>query len=156
MNDKKNEDESFTQLCLETYSAFAGIAGNALSQAKGDLTKTQALVLISIASAGTINMGELSYHMGISRVQASRAIMPLAERNLIERRRSPENHKVIEVSLAPKGKALLKQLFLEATDPMDQELEPLTDNEKTQLCEHAAICLRLLKKALDSRSDFSI
>lgn len=71
----------------------------ALAAAQGALTRTQVSIMTTQQTVGPLAMTPLAECIGVSQEQASHAIKPLIERELVQRQHHERNRRVVTVRL---------------------------------------------------------
>ena len=112
-----------------------------------DLTKTQFLILAALYHSGTLNMTKISEYISSSKEQATRAVSPLADRELIRRVEHPDNRKHVYLELTDAGKELLVKLRSEMRERFKGKVDStLLPEEKEVLLSSAETLTGLLSK----------
>jgi MarR family transcriptional regulator, 2-MHQ and catechol-resistance regulon repressor len=98
-------------------------------------------VLVVLTTAGgTLELKTLRRRLGWSKANATEVTATLAARGLVERRRVPEDRRIVVVVLTAEGHALVDRLFPAHADRVTRAFGALDDGEKRAL---SAICRKL-------------
>src|SRR3712207_3612151 len=98
-------------------------------------------VLVVLTTAGgTLELKTLRRRLGLSKANATEVTATLAARGLVERRRVPEDRRIVVVGLTAGGQELVDRLFPAHSDRVTRAFGALDDGEKRAL---RAICRKL-------------
>jgi len=88
-----------------------------------DLSQSQAGVLLQVDWADAHTQTEIARRLGIQKAAAGAVIIDLEERGWIKRRRSPDDARMMEVTLTPAGRRKVKQIndFVTKLGPLLRE-----------------------------------
>jgi DNA-binding MarR family transcriptional regulator len=111
-----------------------------------DLTPVQFGALTIIASRPGIEQSVLGEEVGIDRVNAGDVVQRLIKNELARREVSPRDRRFKEVSLTPKGEAVLVEGIARIKRVQQRLLEPLDPEERT-------VFLRLLMQLINGNND---
>lgn len=111
-----------------------------------ELTKTQLRILIILSSTKNLSMSQLADHLCISKEQATRAIAPLIQRNLVFRNTHDTNRRQLDIGLTNSGIALLTELKQEYLKNLETSFKTLTEEEKTLFTESLKNIITIMKK----------
>ncbi len=112
-------------------------------------TKTQFYILITLFVRPSLSMTQICEHIGASKEQATRAVAPLADDGLVQRKVSPQNRTKVYVSLTPEGRALVQELITRCGDKLNERMdERLTPDEREALRMHLTESAALLEKVV--------
>ena len=144
MNKTQNDGE--VPLLLAVPLMQRVVLGN-FRQLHFPYTKSQLYVQIALRYRGSLTMKEVAGHLCCSKEQATRAVAPLADDGLIERRIDEENRSRIHVCLTPEGEELLREYVAQLSERIDEYLcEALDEEERRELHEAVDVVLRILGK----------
>ena len=93
------------------------------------LTKTQLMIILALSIHPGLTMGELSEKISTSREQASRAVTPLVNRQLISRNINQLNRRQINVALTAEGKKCLTHIKEVYHELLVSSFDKLSDEE---------------------------
>lgn len=139
---KRNEIISI----IEATDACNNLSKNAIMTHRNGVTKSQMDALVSLKFAGKMSMTKLAEHLAVSKEQASRAVAPLVERGLVQRARSAEHYRVVEVSLTDDGIRWLDDDLDYVLAKVNERLEPLPERDHERLAQAAATIVEILGK----------
>ena len=135
---KPATDNPTLQLTLDTYVKLIRSV-NALSnrliekQTFGDLTHSQFGVLEAIFHLGPLSQTEISAKLLKSGGNISLVVDNLEKRQLVTRRRSSTDRRLVIVSLTSAGQELINEIFPLHALAIQSELDILTPSEQEQL-----------------------
>ena len=98
-----------------------------------------ALVVLTTAG-GTLELKTLRRRLGWSKANATEVTATLEARDLVRRRRAPEDRRIVIVELAGGGRDLVERLFPAHSDRVTRAFGALDEGEKRSLAE---ICRKL-------------
>lgn len=111
------------------------------------LTKAQTLILLALASRGSLHMSQIASFLGSSKEQATRAVAPLADAGLVERFAQPENRTKVFLRLTPDGMQQVEGLHAQFSAQLRARAQDaLNEQELQQLRASAETLIRLLSK----------
>lgn len=96
------------------------------------LQRQQFWVLAALAK-GPRRMSELATCAQTSQASLTGIVDRMEEHGLVERVRSSEDRRVVEVAATPAGREVLEVAHRVMTDGLEQLIEPLSDAERDQL-----------------------
>jgi DNA-binding MarR family transcriptional regulator len=91
------------------------------------------MAMVILDTHEVLNIGNLAMWLAVSREQASRAISGLEEKGYIEKHRSAENWRNIEVVLTPDGKRFAKKMREQTLSALEKSLSVLSEEEISRL-----------------------
>ena len=98
-----------------------------------ELTGPQLTILTWLKKNGSSRISEIARNEGIQMPTASNAIHHLADRELVERTRDPQDHRGVQVKLTEKGDALLTRVGRERSMALAEMLSVLEPEELAQV-----------------------
>lgn len=98
-----------------------------------DLTSGQFGVLETVYHLGPLYQGTLGEKLLRSKGNISTIISNLEERDLVERRRDPDDRRYVRVHLTDAGRALIADIFPDHVQKIVDTLGVLTDDELNEL-----------------------
>jgi MarR family 2-MHQ and catechol resistance regulon transcriptional repressor len=98
-----------------------------------DLTSGQFGVLETLYHLGPLHQGALGDKLLQSKGNISTIITNLEERNLVERRRDPEDRRYVQVHLTDEGRTLIADIFPDHVQQIADTFGVLTDEEIEEL-----------------------
>ncbi|HPN72489.1 MAG TPA: MarR family transcriptional regulator [Candidatus Omnitrophota bacterium] len=110
---------------------------------KGNIPVSNIVVLEILKEKGLSTMGELARDLGLTMSAATSIVDKMILEGLIKRERTPEDRRVVKVSLLKKGSELVRVISAEREAMTRDMFKALTNAEKTEY-------LRLFRKIIDS------
>ena len=144
MSDEKKEELVLS--LLELLPNYFQYFNNFTDIKEKQLTKTQLRILLILSAQKSLSMSQLSERLCISREQATRAVAPLAHRNLVFRSTHDTNRRQLDVGLTNSGIALLAELKAEYIRHMEVSLSRLSEEEKTLFTESLHNIIAIMAK----------
>lgn len=96
-----------------------------------------------------LNMTALSAHLSVSKEQTTRAIQPLIEAGLVDRRKNEQNKRSVFVSITDKGYAELHKRHKDIERDVEEFLSQLSEDEFEELYQTAKKTNELMGKAVE-------
>lgn len=97
------------------------------------ITKSQRLVLLCLASGERLTMSRIAAFLSSSREQATRAVSALASAGLVVRNVDPANRSRVLVSLSETGQAAIEQYRQQLRCMAQTQLDQLSEEERASL-----------------------
>jgi len=144
-----NEEEAILSL-LELLPSYFQYFNNFTELKELQITKTQLRILLILSAVPSLSMSQLADKLCISREQATRAVAPLAERQLIFRNTHDTNRRQLDVSLSNSGIRLLTELKQEYRQRFTISLASLSEAEKQTFIDSLHNIIDLMKKMTPS------
>ena len=113
---------------------------------RGDLSKTQADIIMHIALFGPTSMSSLSQNLAVSKEHITRAVATLEAQGLVSKHRSQQNYRVVEAELTQEGVKKTHALRMASLAALDKPLATLSAQERADLIHHTHCMLDLLRK----------
>jgi DNA-binding MarR family transcriptional regulator len=132
--------DSVGYLVRRLYTLMLARFEGALAQA--DFTLTQWIVLIQVHEGVARTASDIAHDLGHDTGALTRVVDQLEARGFLERRRSVQDRRQVQLRLTAAGRAIVKQLLPMVVDQTNEALAPLSRDEFRQL--H-----RLLVRLLD-------
>ncbi|MHB8870561.1 MAG: MarR family winged helix-turn-helix transcriptional regulator [Thermoleophilia bacterium] len=120
---------TFIKLCRATWSLTARVAASL----PGDITYPQFVVLEALHTLGPMNQVTLGQKILRSSASVTVVVDNLERRALVERRRSTEDRRYVEVSLTSQGQELVKQIIPVYMTEVMEQFSVLTPRQQRQL-----------------------
>jgi DNA-binding MarR family transcriptional regulator len=98
----------------------------------GDLTHTQAHILLFLANENEMNLKDVAAHMCTSSSAATQLINSLVADTYIVRKEDPQDRRKILLSLTTLGKKRITEIKKAHTEHVTKMLAPLSEAELTQ------------------------
>lgn len=127
------------------FAAVRRARGRAARQQGNDLTLSQSHLLSLLAETPRARVGELAEAAGVAPPTATRMVDSLERAGVVKRSSSPDDRRVVEVALTPKGKRLLADKH----ELMRAQRRALEESLQPQEREQAERLLRRLAEAID-------
>jgi DNA-binding MarR family transcriptional regulator len=134
--------DSVGYLVRRLYTLMLARFEGALAQA--DFTLTQWIVLIQVHEGVARTASDIARDLGHDTGALTRVVDQLEARGFLQRRRSAQDRRQVELRLTPAGHAIVKKLLPLVVDQTNQALTPLTRDEFGQM--HRAL-VRLVEHA---------
>lgn len=144
-----NEEEAILSL-LELLPSYFQYFNNFTELKELQITKTQLRILLILSAVPSLSMSQLADKLCISREQATRAVAPLAERQLIFRNTHDTNRRQLDVSLSNSGIRLLTELKQEYRQRFTISLASLSEAERQTFIDSLHNIIDLMKKMTPS------
>jgi DNA-binding MarR family transcriptional regulator len=106
------------------------------------LTTGQYAALSLLASMPETSSAQLSRAIGVTPQTMAETIIAFERDDLIRREPSSDHKRVLQITLSPKGKALLKKCELRATEVERELFVTLTDSDVVQFRSHLQMVLQ--------------
>lgn len=146
-----NEEDAILSL-LELLPSYFQYFNNFTELKEIQITKTQLRILLILSARQSLSMSQLADKLCISREQATRAVAPLAQRQLVYRNTHDTNRRQLDVSLSNSGIQLLSDLKKEYRERFTSSLSSLEDDEKQLFTDSLHNIIRLMQKMTPSDS----
>ena len=144
-----NEEEAILSL-LELLPSYFQYFNNFTELKEIQITKTQLRILLILSATSSLSMSQLADKLCISREQATRAVAPLAKRQLIFRNTHDTNRRQLDVSLSNSGIQLLTELKQEYRKRFTASLATLSEDEKQTFIDSLHNIIDLMQKMTPS------
>ena len=76
---------------------------------KSELTMPQVSTLMRLHHEGTCGVSEVGSHLGVTNAAASQMVEKLVQQGLLERAEDPHDRRAKQLTLTPKGRALIQK-----------------------------------------------
>lgn len=129
---------------IEATNAFESLARHVVMNHRGELTKSQMDILITLKFSGSMTMTRLSKQLAVSKEQATRATNPLVEMGFVNRRRNEDNRRLVEVSLSEKAKTFLEEDLESVLKELDESLSCVSEEDRAELIDASKRAARIL------------
>ncbi len=123
--------DSVGYLVRRLYTLLLARFEGALAQA--DFTLTQWIVLIQLREGVARTASDLASDLDHDSGAITRVLDQLERRGFVQRRRSSQDRRVVELKLTPAGKAIAEELLPLVVDQTNAALAPLSKSEFVQL-----------------------
>ena len=136
--DGTDEEERALNAFIRFSRAFNTVNQNIRETFRAhDLSSGQFGILETLYHVGPLYQGELGEKLLQSKGNISTIISNLTERDLVERRRDPEDRRYVKVHLTEAGESLIADIFPEHVERIVEVFDVLDDEEIetfSQLC----------------------
>ena len=122
--------EQFLTYRLHVLNKLAERGVGERYQGKLGVSLPEARVIASVGSFGPFSIMELARHANLDKSQASRAAEAMIQHGLVQRQPSPEDGRVVLISLTPEGRALYRKVMPVARKWNDDLFDCLDEQEK--------------------------
>ena len=140
--------DSVGYLVRRLYTLMLARFEGALAQA--DFTLTQWIVLIQVHEGVARTASDVAHDLGHDTGALTRVVDQLETRGFLQRRRSAQDRRQVELRLTPAGHAIVRKLLPLVVDQTNQALTPLTRDEFAQM--HRML-VRLVEHAQATQGD---
>lgn len=123
--------DSVGYLVRRLYTLMLARFEAALAQA--DFTLTQWIVLIQVHEGVARTASDIAHDLGHDTGALTRVVDQLEARGFLQRRRSAQDRRQVELRLTPAGHAIVRKLLPLVVDQTNQALTPLTREEFGQM-----------------------
>jgi MarR family 2-MHQ and catechol resistance regulon transcriptional repressor len=143
--------KSFAQrIALATYIRLLRAANAARTHASRQLegtglTLTQFAVLEALYHLGPLSLSDIAQKILTTGGNLTMVVGNLEKQGLANRQKSPQDHRVLIVSLTPRGKALIHRIFPAHAAALTEFMSALTPAQQKQFSE---LCRQLGKEAI--------
>ena len=131
---------------LNAACTLDSLARITIVDSKGDLSKTQADIIMHIALFGPTSMSSLAQNLAVSKEHITRAVTTLEAQGFVAKRRNQENYRVVEAELTQAGRDKTNAMRRASLVALDASLAPLDTQERAALIHHTHCMLELLRK----------
>ncbi len=100
-----------------------------------EVTFAQLKLLKMVSLTEGYSVSNVAQFLGVSTAAASRAVDRLVRRGLVNRTEAPEDRRAVELSLTPKGQALLARYDAAASSALDGVFQDLSTDQLRQVGE---------------------
>lgn len=142
-NGTKEERETLNAFIKLTRASESVNSRLARHLSNTNLTISQFGTLEALLHLGPLNQRELGQKLLKSGGNITLVIDNLQKNGLVEKKTDPNDRRAVIVSLTPKGKEFIEEVFPQHLGRIKKEFSVLTSQEKEQL---AGICKKLGKK----------
>ena len=123
-------DDDQVQAFLTASRAMVGLAVHSIEEAGAGVTVTQHRLLVLVAAHGSRTINEVADELGVAQSNASRSCDRLARPGLLERRRSPDDRRVVQVALTRAGRRLLDDVTRVRSHEIERVLAAMSPEER--------------------------
>ncbi len=116
------------------------------------LTLTQLAVLRELRQ-GPQSAGRLGERTGLAPASVTRMVDRLEKRGLVERKRSPEDRRSVEIHLEPAGERMLGEIRLLRGTPLHRAVESMTGEERRRLTASLKLLVAATRKEAAAEED---
>jgi DNA-binding MarR family transcriptional regulator len=116
-----------------TTTALSHLLERELRPLSLTVAQFNAMIQLTLEPEGTLSSAELARRAGVTAQSMSAAIGSLADRGLVDRQRSTDHGRIIELRLTDAGRALLDRAQARAEAVETRTLAPLSEPEREQL-----------------------
>ncbi|MCU1460952.1 MAG: MarR family transcriptional regulator [Acidimicrobiales bacterium] len=107
-----------TDEVLYASRAFVAVAARSIAEAGEDITVPQYRALVVLAGHGALNIATLGGHVGMNPPSASRLVARLERKGLVERVRSPEAYREVQLRLSTRGGQVVEAVMKTRRDAL--------------------------------------
>jgi len=122
------------------------IRGWALHARASGLSMPQFSILMQLHHRGPCGMSDISERFEITPAAASQHVENLVQAGLLERTEAPEDRRVRQIQLTPKGRSLIESGIRERHQWMDHLAETLDDKDREKIAAALTILTEAARK----------
>ena len=137
------EVEAVTDAVLTASRALVGVAARSLAVVDADVTLPQYRALVVLAARGSKLVGALAEELAIHPSTATRLCDRLVAKKLVRRAISRDNRRETEISLSPKGRAVVERV----SDVRRREIATIVERVPPKLWEPTVRALNAFAEA---------
>lgn len=139
MNEKVRKE--CVSAMFELYPRARKLMYKSFDRLDDDLTRTQQIILLSLAIRDNLSMSQLASKICTSNEQATRAVTQLVDKGLVNRTQNKTNRRVVNITLTQKArdhieaakKAALAESFSNSQLISDEEMQAINNSIHTIL-----------------------
>lgn len=118
---------------LEAFSRVNGLMRHIVVGRDFGLTKAQEVAMMALYFNERLTVGQIADWADVTREQASRIVRDLEARGLVEKRRSKDNWRAVDIVLTQEGHELAERMRSDTAGRLHALLGCLTDDEAARL-----------------------
>ncbi|MCM8811516.1 MAG: MarR family transcriptional regulator [Candidatus Omnitrophica bacterium] len=99
---------------------------------RGDITLPQFWALECLKRRGSCQMNELAKGLNMTFPAATGLVNRLVKNGLVRRSRSEEDRRAVHVTITPKGRDIIDEVYKQRRKSVRKLFKPLTDSERSQ------------------------
>ncbi|WP_285115143.1 MarR family transcriptional regulator [Leifsonia sp. fls2-241-R2A-40a] len=107
----QNVEKQDVNAALIAADVMMGVAARSVAEVEDIVTSPQLRVLVTIATRGPQNLGEIAAELGVHASNATRTSEKLVHAGLIARAEDPADRRFVRLTLTPQGAALVDQVI---------------------------------------------
>jgi DNA-binding MarR family transcriptional regulator len=128
-SDASPRDRSVSDV-LDLISSLSGIAVYSVNHAPVDITVTQYRVLAVLAASGSSTINDIAAHLGVAQSNATRHCDRLQRLELVTRRRSADDGRVVLVELTESGREVISVVTTLRREEVSAVLDRMTPSQR--------------------------
>jgi len=126
-------DRQARELLELMIRAFHGFREERRWKLGEELSFPQVMLLLLIAEKGSVSAGEIARDMYVTQGVITRMADRLLDKGLIERKRDPEDRRVVKLTLTPRGKAMAARVERKRIEDLKAVLRGIPHAEREML-----------------------
>lgn len=137
MAKRSSQDPAVDPALVESFvtasRALVGVAVRSIEAASPPVTVTQHRVLVLLASEGALTVGQIAELLGVNQSNASRGVDRLQRLDLVDRQRSSDDRRVVEVALTAQGRVVVEDVMARRRAEVSAVLSRLPEGRARQM-----------------------
>ncbi|MFP3467587.1 MarR family winged helix-turn-helix transcriptional regulator [Leifsonia sp. SIMBA_070] len=131
----QNNDLNDVDAALLAADVMLGVAARSVLEVEDIVTSPQLRVLVTIATRGPQNLGEIAAELGVHASNATRTCEKLVGAGLIARSEDPDDRRFIRLTLTPQGSALVDRVIAHRRSALGDVLAAMEPDERAAAAE---------------------
>ena len=111
MDEQRDDDTHDVDAALLAANVMLGVAARSVAEVEDILTSPQLRVLVTIATRGPQNLGEIAAELGVHASNATRTCEKLVRAGFIARSEDPADRRFVRLTLTRQGTALVQRVI---------------------------------------------
>lgn len=133
--DAQNVELHDVDAALLAADVMMGVAARSVLEVEDIVTSPQLRVLVTIATRGPQNLGEIAAELGVHASNATRTCEKLVHAGLIGRDEDPTDRRFIRLTLTPQGTALVDQVIGHRRAALSEVLSAMEPRDRAKATE---------------------
>ncbi|ANF33384.1 MarR family transcriptional regulator [Leifsonia xyli] len=128
--DARNDSRQGVDAALLAADVMMGVAARSVLEVEDIVTSPQLRVLVTIATRGPQNLGEIAAELGVHASNATRTCEKLVGAGLIARSEDPADRRFVQLSLTQQGEALVDRVISHRRSALANVLAAMEPNQR--------------------------